>query len=392
MQFRARIIEAVQEEKNWKVVLDKTYFYPEGGGQPADKGWIKGIPVIDVQKEGNVIFHYLPRDPGSGTADCKLDSDWRRDFMQQHTGQHIISAALRKVAKYKTVSVHMGTDYTTIEFQTPEIPDDELLEAEILANRVICDDLPVQAVHTAHHELDKFPLRKPTGRTGDIRLVQIGDFDCVACGGVHCSSTRMVQLVKTVAVERIRGNTRVTFKIGERALEDYRQKHRIIERLKPFLATNEENYPQKAKQLYAELEDFRKKCGSLEHQLADITAQTLYRDRQTVPGSPLGGSHLNIITHAWEDEDDQFIKRVVKNLLKENHLVLCLVNRLPGKLRWSIGCSENCAFPFDEVKSDLLAAIAGKGGGRHPLWQGSGGKPEALQDFFSIFRNTVTKI
>lgn len=387
MQFRARITEALQNDTNWKVVLDKTYFYPEGGGQPADKGWINGIPVTDVQKEGHVIYHYLPRDPGSGTADCKLDSNWRRDFMQQHTGQHIISGALWKVAKHKTVSVHMGAGYTTIEFQTPAVSDHELLEAENLANRVIRDDLPVQAVHTGHHELDKFPLRKPTGRTGNIRLVQIGDFDCVACGGVHCSSTRMVQLVKAVGVEKIRGNTRITFKIGERALEDYRQKHRVIAELKPFLATNEENYPQKAKQLNAELEEYRKRCGRLEHQLADITAQTLYRDRQTAPGSSLG-----VITHAWENEDDGFIKRVVKNLLKEKHLVLCLVNRLPGKLRWSIGCSENCDFPFDEVKDNLLAAIAGKGGGRHPLWQGSGGKPEAVQDFFALFKGSVTNI
>lgn len=390
-RFEARIIESLRESKSWKVVLDRTYFYPAGGGQPADKGWINGIPITHVQMEGDAphptIYHYLPQNPGSGTAECELDSEWRWDFMQQHTGQHIISGAIWKVAKFRTISVHMGTDYTAIEFETPGISDEALLEAERLANRVIRDDLPVNAIHTVHSDLDKFPLRKSTHRTGDIRLIQIGDFDCVACGGVHCSSTRMVQMVKAVSVEKIRGNTRIAFKIGERALEDYNQKHRIISRLKPFLATNEDNYPDKAKQLNRELEDYRKKCGKLEHQLAEVTAQILYRDRQTPQNSPYG-----IIIHAWNDEDDQFIKRVARNLLKEKNLVLCLVNRMPGKLQWSIGCSQDCVFPFDELKGNLLAPIDGKGGGRHPLWQGSGTKPEAVESFFSMLKKSVANI
>lgn len=380
-EFNAEVLEVIREKKGWKVILDKTCFYPEGGGQPADKGRINDIPVTDVQKEGNSIYHYLSRNPGTGTVYGKIDTHRRHDFMQQHTGQHIISGALWQVGKYKTVSVHMGTDYTTIEIEAAEIPEEDLVKAETMANKVITGDLPITPIYTNHRELDKFPLRKPTTREGDIRLVKIGDFDCVGCGGLHFDRTRKVELVKAIGVEKIRGNTRIAWKIGKRAFEDYREKVNITSDLKRLLETNPEQFVQKTGSLMEELATIKRKCSQLESRLAEITAQQLYDKSDVVPNAS-----GRIVTGSWKDEDNLLIKKILKILLKRDTLLVCLVNISSGKLQWSIGCSEDMDFPFEEIKGELLAIIDGKGGGRFPLWQGTGKKSENAAAFLSKFK------
>ena len=382
-EFEAEIVEVIKEEKGWKVILDKTCFFPEGGGQPADKGCINHIPVTDVQKQDDVIYHYLSENPGNGVVTGKIDLSWRRDFMQQHTGQHIISGALWKVGKYKTVSVHMGIDYTTIEIDAPEIPEKDLIETEKLANRVVTNDMPLDFIRTHHRELDQFPLRKPCNREGEIRLVKIGDFDCVACGGLHFGSTRQVKLIKAIGIEKIRGNARITWKIGDRAYEDYGKKDKIISELRSVLSTKEDMFVQKTRELNEEVIDQKRKYNRLENRLAETIAQNLYNEPQTQTDA------CRVIIESWEEEDDNLIKKVIKDLLKREKVLVCFVNRFPNRLQWSIGCSEDIHFPFNEIKDELLSIIEGKGGGRSPLWQGTGLRTEKAGEFLSKFSEKV---
>lgn len=383
-EFEALVTDVTEEKKKWRVVLDKTCFYPEGGGQPADKGWINNIPVLDVQKQGDVIYHYLAENPGRGRVKGNIDIEWRKDFMQQHTGQHIISGALWKVGKYKTVSVHMGIDYTTIEIDAPDIPEKDLIKTEKLANQAVSGDLPLSFINTGHRELDRYPLRKPCTREGQIRLVKIGDFDCVACGGLHFDSTRKVKLVKATGIETIRGHARITWKIGDRALADYSKKDKIIADLRSVLATREDNFAPKAAELQEELITYKRRCSWFENRLADLTAQDFLNEAR----KNRSNSSLTIITRAFKEEDEQLIKKIIKSLLKEDGVLFCFVNVLADKdkLRWSIGCSEDVKFPFDKLKDELLPVIEGKGGGRPPLWQGAGAKPGGVNDFLSRFR------
>jgi alanyl-tRNA synthetase len=386
VEFEARVVEAVKQKKGWRLVLDKTYFYPEGGGQPADKGWINDIPVTAVQKEGDVIYHYTAEDPGQGTVRAKIDQAWRRDFMQQHTGQHIISAALWQVGKYKTLSVHMGTDITTIEIEAPDIPEEDLIRVERLANQVIQRDLAVGARRTHDRQLDQFPLRKPTERQGDIRLVEVGDFDCVACGGLHLERTREVGLIKAVGSEKIRGHVRLIWKIGDRAYEDYYQKDRIIARLRPLLDTHQEEFVPKVKTLQQELSDIKAKYSGMESRLAELMAQQILQVRRHL--DPRGRL---LIGQSFKAEDDHLLRKITKSLLKQEYVLVCLVNVWPDRLQWLIGCSDNVTFPFDSVKTELLSIIDGKGGGRPPLWQGTGTKPDRAPDFLNKFINLAIK-
>jgi alanyl-tRNA synthetase len=387
LEFEAEVVEVSKEKKGWRVILDKTYFFPEGGGQPADKGRINNILVVDVQKEGENIVHFLTENPETGPAKGKIDSRWRRDFMQQHTGQHIISGALWKVGKYKTLSVHMGLDYTTIEIDAPAIPEEDLMKIEALANDVINIDLSLRFSEIHHRELDKFPLRKPTGLKGKIRVVQIGDFDYVACGGLHFESTRHVWLVKAIGIEKIRGNARIAWKIGDRGYADYGEKNRIVSSLKSLLSTKEDMFVQKVKELQEEIIETKRKNNRLENRLAETAARTLYEDRQDRDGSP-----YRIITESRHQEDGSFMKKVMKELLKRDNVLICLVNVFDEKLQWSIGCSGNINFPFQKIKKKLLASIDGKGGGRLPLWQGTGAKTEQVEDFLAAFRSLVISL
>lgn len=379
-EFEAQVLENVNEKKTWKVILDKTCFFPESGGQPADKGWLNNIPVTDVQKDGDVIIHFLAENPGKGMVKGKIDPKWRKDFMQQHTGQHIISGALWAVSKYKTVSVHMGLDYTTVEIETPEISAHDLTEAEKLANQVITNNMLIHFIEADHDELEKFNLRKPTNRKGKIRLVNIGDFDCSACGGLHLDCTCQVGLVKAIGIEKIRGNIRIAWKIGERAYDDYRKKDKIITSLKTILSANEDTLIEETREIMEEISAGKRRFNMIENRLAEIMAQDLYHRRQKAPDP-----NLNIITNSWNEEDDDLIKKIMKNLLKNEKTLVCLVNVFPGKLQWSIGCSEDITFPFNEVKDKLLLLINGKGGGRHPQWQGTGLNPGGAANFFAEF-------
>jgi len=387
LEFEAGVVSISKEKKGWRVILDKTCFFPEGGGQPADRGRINDIAVTDVKKEGDDIFHYLSENPGSGVIKGKIDPEWRRDFMQQHTGQHIISAALWKTGKYKTVAVHMGLDYTTIEIETPEIPEKDLIKTEKLANRVINDNLPLSFIEIDHRELDKFELRKPTDLTGLIRLVRIGDFDCVACSGLHFESTGPVGLVKATGNEKIRGNTRITWKIGARAYADYRKKDRIISGLKTVLSTNEDMFIGKTRELQEEILSCKRENNSITSRLAVTMAQDLY-EKQPVQGK----LSLRIISESRQEEDGDIIKKVMKELLKRENVLICLVNVLTDKLQWCIGCSRDVDFSFDDIGNELLAVIDGKGGGRFPLWQGTGKKPEQAENFLSVFRALTLKL
>jgi alanyl-tRNA synthetase len=383
IEFEANVVDLIQEKKAWKVLLNKTCFFPEGGGQPPDKGWINNIPVIDVQKEGDFIYHYLPENPGEDKIMGKIDLEWRKDFMQQHTGQHIISGALWKVGNYKTVSVHMGMDYTTIEIDSPEISEEDLINTERLANQVIQSDMPVRFIQANHQEIDQFHLRKPCTRKGNIRLVKIGDFDCVACGGLHFDRTRNVELVKATGIEKIRGNVRITWKIGDRAFEDYRKKDKIITSLRSVLSTNEDMFVQKTREIQEEIINYKKKCNKFENRLAETIAQNLYtyRDQQNQERST-----CRLITESREGENDSLMMKIMKSLLKRGSVLVCLVNTFSNKLQWCIGCSDDIHFPFDKIKDELLSIIGGKGGGRAPIWQGTGVKPERADDFLSKFR------
>ena len=377
-EFTAAAVSIGKADGAWNVEIDRTAFYPEGGGQPADRGTLGGAAVRDVRREGERIIHVLAAAPQGDPLAGRIDWAWRWDFMQQHTGQHLLSNVLLAVCGAPTVSVHLGADLSTIELDVPAIADSALEAAEDRAAELIAADLPVTARWVDDEELAGLALRRPTSRKGRVRLVEIGDVDRVACGGLHVSRTAEVQLARLARVERIRGRLRTHWKIGRRAVLDYRCCGLAVSRIGEELSSP----PERA--LEAVL-DLRERLRAGEHALETAARRTA----RAVAGGLVAGAErvgaARIVTAGFTDEGPDFLRRLAKELAVDADVAFCLTDESQGRLHWALGAGESSPVDPGALLGSLLEPIAGKGGGRAPLWQGVGSLPEGRDAFFAAF-------
>lgn len=345
------------------ITLDRSCFFPEGGGQPGDRGTIAGIPVLDTKKDHDgSVLHYLAHplpgtvSPGS-TVECVLDWPHRYDYMQQHTGQHVLSGALHQIARIATVSVHQGEQTVTIEVDTPTLTDQQLHQVEDEANRVIAQDLPVRAFTVRNEELNQYTLRRPTNRTGSVRLVEIEGYDLVACGGVHLPRTGLLNAVKLTGLESIRGRLRLAFKIGDRALRDYREKHRAITETAELYSCGTDQVPDRTRAMQEEVRNLHRTVRLRAERLAGYILP---------PGT---GSH-QAAALILENEDDDVFKALAEQATEDPARRLVLINRTGDTIQWAIIVGPEHPFPQNELRELVLAPSGAKGGGKPPLWRG----------------------
>jgi alanyl-tRNA synthetase len=377
--FTSTVEECRKEDGRYALVLDRTAFYPEGGGQPCDRGFLGDLPVLHVAKGENGPVHYTaaPIEPGTDIV-CRVDGVHRFDYMQQHTGQHIISSVLLNEGDWATLSVHQGEEYTSIEVESSEISEENLHRVEREVNRIINRNIPVKTLWTSEQEIEKYPLRRPPKVTGEIRLVQIDGVDCVPCGGIHTSTTGEVGLVLYLGQEKIRGHVRTLWKIGERAYYLAKINQQILSQLgsKYSVPSGEllERLELQDREIFArEGELLKAKEELLDFHLHNLRSQI---DRK------------GILTATVQVNDKKFLQNAALMLLEEGCSLLALVNRQGEDLQWIIGAAENSTFEFSQFKSNILPMINGKGGGRGPLWQGKGDSTKDLEGFFQALRDS----
>jgi alanyl-tRNA synthetase len=227
-EFEAQIVAAEQTQRGFRVVLEQTAFYPESGGQPSDRGTLEGFQVLDVTDEGEAVVHWLDGKLAPGRVKGLVDWTRRFDHMQQHTGQHVLSAAFERTGHYRTVSFHLGAEVSSIDLDSDRLAERQLEEAEDVANRVAFEDRPVRISFRPAEEANRLELRKPTEREGDVRLIEIEGFDLSACGGTHVSRTGAIGIIAVRRFERMKGLTRVEFLCGRRALLAARRDYRLL--------------------------------------------------------------------------------------------------------------------------------------------------------------------
>lgn len=228
-ELMAHVVEKISEEDKKFIVLDKTLFFPEGGGQPCDLGMIDDIDVIDVKERGNLVYHEVKAFPQSDKVKCVLNWERRLDHMQQHCGEHILSGIIFSLYQGVNKGFHMGKEMVTIDIDLKDMTPEMLERIENLSNDVIHKNVPIitEVVHT-QEEAERFPLRKQMTVSSDIRIVKVKDTDCVACCGTHPKLTGEVGLIKIYKAEKNKGMTRISFKCGVRALKDYQERHNIL--------------------------------------------------------------------------------------------------------------------------------------------------------------------
>jgi len=370
-EFDARVVRTTPDERGVRVYLDRTAFYPESGGQPSDRGTLGGVAIVDVVDEGAEVAHVLAESPKEESVHGSIDWTRRFDHMQQHTGQHLLSAAFEHAGGYKTVSFHLGTDSSTIDLDSDRVGARQMEEAEEVANGVVFENQAIQIFFRPVTEAQKLELRKPTYRDGDIRLVEVAAFDLSACGGTHVSRTGGVGLIAIRKVERAKGLTRVEFVCGGRALRRARQDFSILTESARLLSSGFETLPELITKQAQELRAAGKSAQKLVGELAELDADRMWQQAPEKTG-------VRVVQHVFDSSQSARAKLTAHALAKRpGSIALIAVKTNPTAVFFaqSPGGKAN----LSDIMKQTLAKFGGKGGGAKDFAQG-GGIPEGQLD------------
>jgi alanyl-tRNA synthetase len=355
-EFEAAVTETLSHEGQPAVVLDRTCFYPESGGQPADTGSLDGAKVSYVFEDGPRIVHLLDKEAGAATVRGVIDWDRRFDHMQQHTGQHILSQCFIERLNGETKSFHLGADVSTLEIGLPAATEEGLAGVETLANAVVLENRDVKTYFVAEDAIGTVPLRRPPKKSGRIRVVEVSGFDYSACGGTHCRKTGEVGLIKIVRWERIRNNLRFEFLCGGRALRDYARKNRLVVDLAARLSVQERDAPGAVEKLAAEAKEARKKVRRLQEAMAVYEARELLA--RTV--GPL-------ILRSWPEKTGDEAKLLALNLIKSGSVAVLFGATAGERDHLVFGASEKLGLNLKELVPVVQALAPARGGGSPSL-------------------------
>jgi alanyl-tRNA synthetase len=361
--FTARVLASDPQGDRVELVLDRTAFYPTSGGQPFDVGTLGGERVIEVHdREDGEIVHVVERPlPVGATVAGEVDWARRFDHMQQHTGQHLLSAAFDRLFGVRTVSFHLGAETSTIDLAR-EATAAEIAKSEQLTNEVIWDDRPVTVSFVDAHAAAALPLRKETARTGELRLVEIPDFDMSACGGTHVRTTGMVGLVAVTGTERFKGGTRVSFVCGGRALRSHSRLRDIVAASVKLLATAASDLPTGIERLQSEVKTASKKLQQLDEELSGHRALALRQSAEIIDG-------IRFVASSQSTSDASTLKRLAAAVVSEPGCV-AIVTGAGTPTPVVMARSGNVAWDASTALKQAAERFGGRGGGRAEMAQG----------------------
>lgn len=339
------------------VVLDRTAFYPESGGQMADRGTLAGNALRDVQiDDGGVIHHILDGEtaaPAIGaTIAGQVDRARRRVHMSLHTGQHMLSRALVDVAGAETVSSRLGESACTIDVDLARVEERDLARAEDLTNSIIDDDTPVRAFFPEPGELASLPLRRQPKVETNIRIVAVGDFDYSPCGGTHCLRSAQVGFVRVTGVERYKGKIRVTFSAGRRARDELGAHSQLLVGLGRELTCGPAEVPAALAKLRRELQETRESLGHARARLMDQLAVALLAAPEP------------IVAALVEDADAEALRVLAKRIAAEPGRVALLAGTGASGIQVVAVRAAGSDFDCGAFVKRVCAQHGGRGGGR----------------------------
>ena len=372
--FDATVVRVTSHNGRHAVILDRTAFYPTSGGQPFDTGRLGTARVVDVvETDAGEILHVFEGElelsqTSVGGREVSLvhgTIDWPRRFehMQQHTGQHVLSAAFERVAGARTESFHLGSSSSTIDLNRTLAPSD-IERAEDEANRVIWENLPVIMRFASAEDAVALPLRKESVRTGTLRLIEIPNFDLSACGGTHVASTGAIGAVVVASSERFRSGTRVEFLCGVRATRAYRSLRDTVAASVRLVSVLPTELPAGIERLQAEIKDGKRTVKDLQSRLATFEGSSL-ADRAEAFGP------LRVVVAAVDGWDQNGLKSLTSAITtRPGHLAALFSASSPAAA--VIARAPDVIIDCAVVLKKLIERFGGKGGGRPDLAQGGG--------------------
>jgi alanyl-tRNA synthetase len=366
-EFTAEILNVIESNGSYHIQLDKTAFFPGGGGQPCDTGFIEDSAIIEVYEKNGLIYHVSNKKPLKiHRVKCSIDWNSRFDGMQQHLGQHILSAAFLKLFGANTVSFHLGKDICTTDIDKL-LSDDELEQAEVLANRYIFEDYPVEFLTPSKAELKKLSLRRvPDIKEETLRVVRVEDIDTTACCGLHPKSTLETQILKIRRKEKAKGNLRVEYICGKRAVDDCLSKYKFSSTLCRKLNCNEEEALIRIENITSEYSNLSFENKNLKSQLADFQVQNILNSCDKV-------SNISIVKDVFVNADMKYVNTLASKLTSYENAVVLYGLKNEGMAYLLFMCSKNIkALNMNDLLKDAITLIDGKGGGSSLSAQGGG--------------------
>ncbi len=377
--FDARVLESLEHNGRHAVILDQTAFYPTSGGQVYDTGRLnteqQELAVTEVAEDdhGRVLhFTSEPLQQGSAVRGF-IDVARRRDHMQQHSGQHVLSAAFVSLFDAQTVSFHMGAESCTIDLAVKSLAPAQIVQAEEVANQVVTEDRAVQIRFVSLEEARQLNLRKlPPKQTGELRLIDISDFDLTACGGTHVRSTGQIGAILIRKTENVKQGLRVEFVCGMRAVATARQDYTTLTEAAGLLSTHILELPQQVRKSLQEAKVAEKSGQKLLEELAELHAQQLVTESS---GSP------RIIVRVLEDRDLPFIKLLAQKITAKPEAVALLASGA-GQPALVFAQSAGLKSNMGQLMKEATAKLGGRGGGTAGMAQG--GLPPGTTDWKRI--------
>jgi alanyl-tRNA synthetase len=384
-EFHADVLEVVpasNSDSRPALILDRSAFYPTSGGQLFDTGWVlldgkndenDKLRVVEVaEREDGTILHILQdaaqtkenRIQKGTRVHGLIEAEHRRDHMQQHSGQHVLSAAFVRLFNVPTVSFHMGADYCSIDLDTKNLSGDQVAAAESLANDVLLENRSVEVRFVTQEEARGLGLRKlPPTERDELRLIDIQDFDLTACGGTHVRATGQIGCILLRKTEKVRQGWRVEFVCGKRAVSTARRDYSSLAESASLFSSQIWDVPQQIRKAQEESRASKKAVERFLEESADLHAV------QLLAGTPESDGR-RIVVRTFQDRDAVFIKLLAQRLTRQNSPVVALLGTTSGQPGLVFAQSAGQPFDMGALMKETLSRLGGRGGGSEDMAQG----------------------
>ena len=386
-EFTAEIIEVLEKNNLYYVSLDKTAFFPGGGGQQCDLGYIDNHKVIDVIEESGKIYHITETKPIKiHRVKCKIDWERRLDGMQQHLGQHVLSGCFFTLFNANTVSVHVGKDISTVDIQG-YLDEETIRKAEKMANEIIQENIKVDFLTPSKKELKKLNLRRDLPNTDDqIRIVKIGDLDINACCGVHPSRTLDLQAIKVKRWEKHKGATRIEYLAGKRAINDYFNKDEFRNKICRFLNCGEADAINAINKISSELKSALNENREIKAEIGEYQIKEMIEEAQKV-------GDISIVKKIYNEGDLKHISKIAEKIVAVENMIVLFAVKFDERVNLIFASSKNInSIAMNDLLKDAISLIDGKGGGSKYMAQGGGKNSSNLESAMDYALRKLTTI
>ena len=385
VEFTAAVLDTKSVVNGVEVILDQTCFYPTSGGQPFDQGLLNNYEVIDVYERDDKIIHLIGDRTfhvNNDTVSGKIDWQRRFDHMQQHTGQHLLSETFIRLYEAPTFSFHLGVDYCTIDVPLKYLYDEMLKKIEAYCAVIVNEARPIKVHYLTRDQIGSYPLRKnPPDNVTEVRLVEIDSFDYSPCSGTHVNTTAALNLIKIIGYEKIKEGLRIKFLCGNRAIQDYSQKHNLLIQIANEMTCSWPEVSTIWQKSVQERKDLRKKIKQVKNDLITQLANQMISEAEYV-------NNFAFMTHICQDFDMEDLS-ILARLLIQERAAYALLMGVSDKVYLIFCHSPNLPGNMGVFMRDACQLLDGKGGGKPEFAQGSGTNVAATSEVMRVISEKI---